>query len=85
MVKSASLVRTGLTDEIIGELDDYQSSSLPAAWKAALAFADHLAGKPKGPIPGRLHEELGEQEAEITVDDSGSAKAGFTFKAKKKE
>ena len=30
------------------------------------------------------HEELGEQEAEITVDDSGAAKAGFTFKAKKK-
>ncbi len=60
MVKSASLVRTGLTDEIIGELDDYESSSLPAAWKAALTFADHLAGKPKGPIPERLHEELGE-------------------------
>ena len=30
------------------------------------------------------HEELGEQEAEITVDASGAAKAGFTFKAKKK-
>ena len=29
------------------------------------------------------HEELGEQEAEITVDDSGTAKAGFTFKARK--
>ncbi len=67
MVKSASLVRTGLTDEIIKQLDDYQSSSLPAAWKAALAFADHLAGKPKGPIPEHLHEELGEHfnQAEI--------------------
>ena len=43
----------------------------------------------KGLPPGKYtltawHEELGEQEAEITVDASGAAKAGFTFKAKKK-
>jgi len=43
----------------------------------------------KGLPPGKYtltawHEELGEQEAEITVDATGAAKAGFTFKAKKK-
>lgn len=42
----------------------------------------------KGLPPGKYtltawHEELGEQEAEITVDASGSAKAGFTFKSRK--
>ena len=30
------------------------------------------------------HEEFGEQDAEITVDATGAARAGFTFKAKKK-
>jgi len=43
----------------------------------------------KGLPPGKYtltawHEELGEQEAEITVDASGAAKAAFTFKAEKK-
>jgi hypothetical protein len=33
---------------------------------------------------GAWHEELGEQEAKITVDASGSAKVGFTFKPKSK-
>ena len=42
----------------------------------------------KGLPPGKYtltawHEELGEQEAKITVDATGAAKAGFTFKAKK--
>ena len=31
------------------------------------------------------HEEFGEQEVEITVDVTGAASTGFTFKAKKKE
>ena len=30
------------------------------------------------------HEEFGEQDTEITVDATGAARAGFTFKAKKK-
>ena len=43
----------------------------------------------KGLPPGKYtltawHEELGEQETEITVDASGAAKAAFTFKAEKK-
>tara|TARA_B100000579_G_scaffold429639_1_gene441745 strand:+ start:608 stop:922 length:315 start_codon:yes stop_codon:yes gene_type:complete len=58
MVKSASLVRTGLTDEVIRQLDDYPNSDLPDAWKAALAFSEHLAGSPKGPISEDLHERL---------------------------
>ena len=58
MVKSASLVRTGLTDEIIGQLADYRNSDLPDAWKAALSFSDHLAGSPKGPIPDEMNDEL---------------------------
>jgi hypothetical protein len=31
------------------------------------------------------HEEIGEQDAEIVVDATGAARAGFTFKAKKKK
>ena len=54
LVKSASLVRTGLTDEVIQKLDDYENSNLPDAWKAALALSDHLAGSPKGPIPDKI-------------------------------
>ena len=58
MVKSASLVRTGLTDEIIGQLNDYRNSDLPDAWKAALSFSEHLSGSPMGPIPDDLHNDL---------------------------
>ena len=43
----------------------------------------------KGLPPGKYtltawHEEFGEQEADITVDSTGGAQAGFTFKPKKK-
>ena len=67
MVKSASLVRTGLTDEIIEQMGDYRSSDLPAAWKSALAFTDHLAGNPKGPIPETLYVELGEHFSQAEI------------------
>ncbi|MDP6862217.1 MAG: hypothetical protein QGH80_00885 [Acidimicrobiales bacterium] len=60
MVKSASLVRTGLTDEMIGQLTDYKNSDLPDAWKVALSFSDHLAGTPKGPIPDEMRDALSE-------------------------
>ena len=58
MVKSASLVRTGLTEEVIRKLDNYATSDLPEPWKAALSFSDHLSGSPKGPIPDELHAGL---------------------------
>jgi alkylhydroperoxidase family enzyme len=67
MVKSASLVRTGLTDEIIEQLGDYRSSDLPAAWKSALAFTDHLAGNPKGPISETLYGELEEHFSQAEI------------------
>ena len=60
MVKSASLVRSGLTNEMISQLSDYESSDLSEAWKAALAFSEHLSGSPKGPIPNELHAFAGE-------------------------
>lgn len=67
MVKSASLVRTGLTDEIIGQLADYRNSDLPDAWKAALSFSDHLAGSPKGPIPDEMNDELSKHFSSVEI------------------
>ena len=58
MVKSASLVRTGLSDEVIMKLGDYHNSDLPDSWKASLSFSEHLAGTPKGPIPADLQARL---------------------------
>ncbi|MDH4144647.1 MAG: hypothetical protein OEY23_05695 [Acidimicrobiia bacterium] len=60
MVKSASLVRTGLTEELIAKLDDYATSDLPAAWIAALKLTDHLAGDVGGLMDPRLYDELRE-------------------------
>ncbi len=60
-------MRTGLTEEMIADLHDYRSSTLPAAWKAALAFTDHLAGNPKGPISQSLHDELSEHFSQVEV------------------
>ena len=67
MVKSASLVRSGLTNEIISQLSDYESSDLSEAWKAALAFSEHLSGSPKGPIPDELHMRLQENFSEVQI------------------
>jgi len=59
-------VRTGLTDEIIAQLDDYEHSDLEPAWIAALQLTDHLSGDPQGEISVELYEELrrhfGEQD-----------------------
>lgn len=59
-------MRTGLTDEIIAQLDDYEHSDLDPAWIAALRLTDHLSGEPQGAIGAELYEELsrhfGEQE-----------------------
>ena len=58
-MRSASLVRTGLTDEMVAKLDDYESSDLPDDWKAALALADWLSGNEhSGKLPAELHERL---------------------------
>ena len=67
MVKSASLVRAGLTDEMVAQLADYENSDLPEAWKAAVQFSEHLSGSPKGPIPAELHERLRESFSEVEI------------------
>lgn len=53
-------MRTGLTDEVVAELVDYESSSLLAdSWKAALRLTDHLSGEGAvGPIGAELHDDL---------------------------
>jgi len=53
------LVRTGLTDEVIAQLVDYEASELPESWKAALALCDRLSGfEHRGIIPPELYERL---------------------------
>lgn len=52
-------MRTGLTDEVVAELDDYENSDLPNDWTAALALADWLSGNEhSGKIPPELYERL---------------------------
>lgn len=51
-------MRTGLTDDIINQLDDYRSSELPGSWKAALRLTDHLSGDVGGLLPPDLYDEL---------------------------
>ena len=47
----------GATEEAIEKLSDYESSDLPERTKAALRYADHIAGDP-GPVPEPLEAEL---------------------------
>jgi len=50
-------VRTGLTDEVIAQLVDYEASELPESWKAALALCDRLSGfEHPGIIPPELYD-----------------------------
>ena len=67
MVKSASLVRAGLTDEMINQLSDYENSEIPESWKASLQFSEHLAGGPKGPIPDELQGRLRRHFSEVEI------------------
>ena len=58
-MRSASLVRTGLTDEVVAQLADYEASELPESWKAALALCDWLSGfEHSGKIPPEMYERL---------------------------
>ena len=52
-------MRTGLTDEVVAKLDDYENSDLDDGWKAALALADWLSGNEhSGKIPPEHYERL---------------------------
>ncbi|WP_428120787.1 carboxymuconolactone decarboxylase family protein [Candidatus Poriferisodalis sp.] len=60
-MRSASLVRTGLTNEVVAHLVDYEASDLPESWKAALALCDWLSGfEHSGVIPPEMYERLSE-------------------------
>jgi len=52
------LVRTGLSDEVISQLADYESSDLDESWKAALRLADHLSGSSEGVLPVSVYDDL---------------------------
>ena len=60
-------MRTGLSDEVIGQLDDYENSDLPPSWIAALKLADHLSGDPEGSIPDSMYHELREHYDEQQI------------------
>jgi len=51
-------VRTGLTEEIVAQLDDYRSSDLPPSWIAALRLTDNLSGAPEGQLDPTIYAEL---------------------------
>lgn len=53
-------MRTGLSDEIIDQLGDYETSDLAPSWIAALKLADHLSGDLEGQIEPELYAELRE-------------------------
>lgn len=58
-MRSASLVRTGLTDEVVAQLADYERSELLAdSWKAALRLTDFITSGDGGVMPRALFDEL---------------------------
>ena len=58
-MRTNDALRTGLTDEVVAQLTDYEASDLPESWKAALALCDRLSGyEHKGVIPPELYERL---------------------------
>lgn len=60
-------MRTGLTEEIIAQLDDYETSDLPDSWKAALRLTDHISGGAAGPLPPATFASLQEHFAESEI------------------
>ncbi|MFT7648460.1 MAG: alkylhydroperoxidase family enzyme [Candidatus Poriferisodalaceae bacterium] len=61
------MVRTGLTDEIINQLDEYETSDLPDSWKAALRLTDHISGAAAGPMPHHVHASLKEHFSDEAI------------------
>jgi alkylhydroperoxidase family enzyme len=61
------LVRTGLTDEVISQLDDYETSDLPDSWKAALRLTDHLSGPNAGTLKPSVYNSLSEHFTEPQI------------------
>ena len=52
-------MRTGLSDEVIAKLDDFEASDLPESWKAAIELADWMSGNEhSGQIPPRMFARL---------------------------
>lgn len=67
-MRSASLVRTGLTDEVVAQLVDYERSELLAdSWKAALRLTDFITSGTGGAMPEALFDELREHFSEAQV------------------
>lgn len=61
-------MRTGLTEELIAQLADYENSTLlPSSWKAALRLTDHVSGANSGQIPAELYEQLREHFTEAQI------------------
>ena len=51
-------MRTGLTDDIIAQLHDHETSDLPDSWKAALRLTDHVSGTNAGVLPPEVYADL---------------------------
>jgi alkylhydroperoxidase family enzyme len=66
------LVRTGLTEEVIQQLGDYQNSDLPKSWIAALKLTDHVSGNSSGVLPAAVYSELLEHFSEPQILRLGS-------------
>lgn len=60
-------MRAGLTEKMVNQLSDYETSDLPESWKVALCFSEHLSGSPKGPIPDELHRRLADHFSDVEI------------------
>ena len=65
-------MRSGLSDQIIDQLRDYESSDLPDSWKAALRLTDHVSGPMSGVLPTHVYESLTEHFTEPQILMLGS-------------
>jgi len=63
-------VSRGATEDLVGKLQDYETSDLPERTKAALRLADRLAGE-KPHIDAELHAQLQRHFTDDQIIDLG--------------
>lgn len=60
-------MRTGLDENMIAKLDNWEQSDLPESWKAALELADHLSGDRQGRLAPQTYDRLSQHFDPSTI------------------
>jgi len=70
MARSASVMRKGLNEDVVGKMRDYENSDLPERTKMALRLTDWLF-RERGQIDDEFHKRLREQFDDEELLDLG--------------